>query len=87
MFIHNPKEGTVQTTITKWGNSLALRIPAAIIKDLGIFEGVEVQLTIEGGRLIIERPRYTLEELLSGITPENIHSEITTGDPVGHEEW
>ena len=29
----------------------------------------------------------TLEELVARITPENIHSETTTGQPVGDEVW
>jgi len=33
------------------------------------------------------RPKYTLEELLAGITVENRHEEISTGPPVGEEVW
>lgn len=29
--------------------------------------------------------QLTLEELLAQITPENLHGEIDTGDPVGNE--
>jgi hypothetical protein len=30
---------------------------------------------------------YTLEELLAGVTQENLHPEIDTGSPVGREVW
>ncbi len=36
--------------VTKWGNSLALRIPAEVVRQLGLREGatVEAQLTVDG---------------------------------------
>ncbi len=36
--------------VAKWGNSLALRIPAEIVRQLGLREGatVEAQLTVDG---------------------------------------
>ncbi|MGE0133161.1 MAG: hypothetical protein AB7U82_34220 [Blastocatellales bacterium] len=33
-----------------------------------------------------EKEKY-LEELLAGITNENLHPEIKTGPPVGNEAW
>lgn len=30
--------------------------------------------------------RYTFRQLMAGVTPTNIHGEIKTGPPVGHEE-
>jgi antitoxin MazE len=40
--------------IAKWGNSLALRIPADYVRSIGIKEGDHVQasLTIDGGMSI-----------------------------------
>lgn len=36
--------------VAKWGNSLALRIPAEIVRQLGLHDGatVEAQLTVDG---------------------------------------
>lgn len=36
--------------VAKWGNSLALRIPAEIVRRLGLHEGatVEAQITVDG---------------------------------------
>ena len=53
----------------KWGNSAAIRIPAAVMAAAGMHVGQEVEIREEGGRLIIEpvrKPGYTLEELLAG---------------------
>jgi antitoxin component of MazEF toxin-antitoxin module len=36
--------------VAKWGNSLALRIPAEVVRRLGLHEGatVEAQITVDG---------------------------------------
>lgn len=40
----------MELQVTKWGNSLALRIPAEVVRRLGLREGatVQAQLTIDG---------------------------------------
>jgi antitoxin MazE len=40
----------VDLLVAKWGNSLALRIPAEVVRQLGLREGatVEAQLTLDG---------------------------------------
>ena len=75
--------------IQKWGNSLGVRIPKSLAQDAGIREGTSVDLRVESGRLIIAPAgkRYTLEELVSRITPENRHPETDWGAPVGKEVW
>ena len=76
--------------IQKWGNSLALRIPMAFARETGMDSGVEVDLSLDDGRLIItpaSPQRYELARLLEGITVENVHSETWTGDPRGLETW
>ncbi|MBD3370025.1 AbrB/MazE/SpoVT family DNA-binding domain-containing protein [Candidatus Fermentibacteria bacterium] len=79
----------MKTTVKKWGNSLALRIPKAISEDLNIEYNTEVEVMVKDGCLIL-RPRkanYSLEAMLAKITAENIHEEIDTGDRQGREEW
>ncbi|MCJ7831953.1 MAG: AbrB/MazE/SpoVT family DNA-binding domain-containing protein, partial [Actinobacteria bacterium] len=39
--------------VQKWGNSLALRIPAAFARETGIASGAEIDLTLDAGRLVI----------------------------------
>jgi antitoxin MazE len=78
------------TKIQKWGNSLGLRIPKSFAVDAGVEEGSEVDISIEGDRLVIRavRPaRYELKELVSLIREDNIHEEIPTGRRVGREVW
>jgi len=73
----------------RWGNSLAVRIPAGLAKELGATEGLAADVIVSDGRLIVtptrQRKVYRLEDLLAGITPENSHPEISTGYAVGEE--
>lgn len=81
----------MQTEISKWGNSLAVRIPAAYAQSLHIEAGAQVDMRVENNQLIVaiihREPVYTMEELLEGITPETIHPVMDWGDDVGKERW
>jgi antitoxin MazE len=75
--------------VTRWGNSLAVRIPKALAEQTALREGSEVELSITDGALTV-RPKarvYSLEQLLDQVTPENRHDEIDWGEPQGKEAW
>lgn len=36
--------------ISRWGNSLALRLPAGVVEALGLKEGDEIEVTVAGER-------------------------------------
>lgn len=76
----------MKTQISKWGNSLAIRLPKAAIETLQVKEGEQVELTIDRDHLEIRpaRPHYNLDELLDQITPDN-QPEIFDDAPVGDE--
>ena len=76
--------------ITKWGNSLAVRIPLAIAKQAGLAEGDSVKLVLDPGGGVVLRPigrRYELSDLVAQITPKNRHGEIDWGQPRGKKSW
>jgi antitoxin MazE len=80
----------MKTRIQKWGNSLALRIPQAFAVEAGLAENRAVEMTLVKGRLVIQPAANdppTLEELLRGVTDENLHGEWDTGPAVGREIW
>jgi antitoxin MazE len=79
----------MQTQVGKWGNSLAVRIPGVYAKDLGLAEGMEMDVTPVEGGLLLRTPKksYTLDELVSQITPENLHGETDWGSAGGREAW
>ncbi len=75
--------------VSKWGNSLAIRLPKAAVESLQVHEGEAVDLSIEGNSLIIRAPgpRYTLEELVARMRPENQPETLddASSPPLGHE--
>jgi len=76
--------------VQKWGNSLALRIPKALAIQANVASGSTVEMSVSNGELKIKPVKdqdYSLDELLSGITAENIHDEVSTGIPQGKESW
>ena len=78
----------MRTQIQKWGNSLALRIPKSFAAESHIEAGSMVDLSITEGKLIVipvSEPTYKLDELLAGVTKENLHVEVDTGIPTGQE--
>jgi antitoxin MazE len=77
-------------TVGKWGNSLAVRIPPDLAEDIQVAEGMEIDLCVIEGNLVIQprsRKRYTLDELVAGIAPENLHGEVDSGTAIGKEVW
>jgi len=81
------RSGRMQTKVTKWGNSLGVRIPQRIAEQAEIRDGAVVDIDLEDGMIIIRKKRLYLEELLEGITQDNLHQEIDLGLPVGRETW
>lgn len=73
--------------IQKWGNSLGLRIPMQLAKQLKLHQGSPVNLEIEDGRIIIQAPKYNLDSMLKDITLENQHHQIFEDKQCGNEEW
>ena len=74
--------------VQRWGNSLAIRIPRAYARDLGVGEGSEVALVLDGGALIVTPSTVPpLDTLLEGITDANRHEAIDDGPPAGREAW
>ena len=76
-----------QSTVAKWGASLAIRIPKAIAEQWGVREGSPVELVSHGEQVVIRKKKYDLAEMLAKVSPENLHSEVGFGPPAGREEW
>jgi len=80
----------MKTKISRWGNSLALRIPSKLAISHHLDEGVSVEITEEEGGLKL-RPlgggKVSLEALLADVTSKNLHREVDTGESQGKEIW
>lgn len=79
----------MHATIQKWGNSLAVRIPQAVARQIHVAEGAAVILHVDAETLNIRpaRPRYRLADLLRRVTKKNIHPETDWGTARGKEVW
>ncbi len=76
------------TTIQKWGNSLALRIPKSFALETQINNGTEVEIKIKDKQLVItpvSKEKYNLDSFLLEMTSSNVHKEIDFGDSKGKE--
>ena len=81
----------MEVVVKKWGNSAAVRIPAAIMASAHVGLDQRVDVREEQGRIVIEavlrRKKYNLNMLLAGITGKNLHKLIDAGASVGKEVW
>ena len=77
----------LKTRVSKWGSSLAVRIPKAIAEEWGVKEGTQIELTRDSNGVNLRKPKYTLEELLEGIEDADLHPEVDWGPPRGKEVW
>lgn len=73
--------------IGKWGSSLAVRIPKAIAEQWGVSEGSAIEMNSQGDRIVMRKQTYNLAEMLTRVTPDNLHLEQNTGDTQGNEQW
>jgi antitoxin MazE len=78
------------TQISKWGNSLAVRIPLILAREVRLAEGDRLTLDLATDGSIVLRParrKYELRQLVSRINTKNRHAETDWGPPTGRESW
>lgn len=78
------------TTIQKWGNSLAVRIPKPFAEEVRLKSGTLMDISVQDGEIVLKpgtRARPSLAALLKGVRKGNLHSETSFGQPAGREAW
>ena len=67
----------MHSRIFRSGNSLAIRIPSGIAKEMQLEDGAPVEMTVDREVISIRKmsaaPR--LDDLIARITPDNVHRE------------
>jgi antitoxin MazE len=75
-------------TVQQWGNSLAVRIPAAVARSARFRVGQPVEVSAHDSNILVRalgEPRLTLAQKLAAFDP-NLHGgEAMATRPVGHE--
>ena len=51
--------------VSRWGNSLAVRLPAAVVEALGLKEGEEIEIHVAGARALEIARKPSARELLA----------------------
>lgn len=83
----------MKLSVQKWGNSAAVRLPAALLDHLGIAAGDQLDVDIRPDGLVLRpaKPRYSLAELLAQCDAgAPIPQDVETWDgisPAGKEAW
>ena len=80
----------MRARVQKWGNSLAVRIPKSLALESQLGQNTLVEMSLEAGKIVLvplAPAELTLDQLLEGVTPDNLHRETETGDAIGQEVW
>ncbi|MGY6274371.1 AbrB/MazE/SpoVT family DNA-binding domain-containing protein [Methylomonas sp. MgM2] len=79
----------MKTQINKWGNDAVVQLPADMLAQLKLEVGSSVELTADETGIRIEsvtvKSKSKFDDLLAGITPNNLHDEIEWGSSIGRE--
>lgn len=77
------------TTIQRWGNSQAIRLPKGVLEKAGLRESNRVEIRVENGHLLIVpvKKHLTLKERAAGYEGDYRPVEWDTGKPEGKEIW
>jgi antitoxin MazE len=76
--------------IKHWGNSLGVRLPAAVARAAHLDADQQVRITVEDGRVVITplaREALSLEERLARFDPQRHGGEVMATPAVGAERW
>ena len=79
---------TATLTVQKWGNSLAVRIPAPVARSAHLRAGQPVEVSAQDSNVLVRplgEPRLTLAQKLAAFDPALHGGEIMPVVPVGNE--
>lgn len=76
--------------IKQWGNSLGVRLPAAVARQAHLRVDQRVRVSVEGGHVVITPVTgapLTLEQRLARFDPVRHGGEVMTSKAIGAEQW
>jgi antitoxin MazE len=74
--------------VQRWGNSLAVRIPAAVARSARFSAGQPVEVSAEDSHVVVRaigEPKLTLEQRLAAFDPALHSGEVMATRPAGTE--
>ena len=75
-------------TVQQWGNSLAVRIPAAVARSARFRVGQPVEVSAQDSNILVKalgEPKRTLAQKLAAFDPVLHGGEVMATGPVGNE--
>lgn len=75
-------------TVQRWGNSLAVRIPAAVARSARFRVGQPVEVSAQDSNVLVKAvgvPKLTLAQKLAAFDPAVHSGEVMATSPVGNE--
>jgi antitoxin MazE len=85
----------MKVQVAKWGNSTAVRLPKAVVKQLGLAQGMLLDVSVDGGAVKLEPAKPLLEPdpvtlawivaEMRRLGPENEPETVDWGPDVGSE--
>ena len=79
--------------INKWGNSLAVRIPNILIRELNLKNEAPIDIVVENGKIVIVPQNISIKEKIAEkfaqfeASSDIISDDYDWGDAVGDEVW
>jgi antitoxin MazE len=83
-------KATAHLTIQKWGNNLAVRIPAAVARTARLSVGQPVHVSAEDGGVKVQSigaPKLSLAQKLARFDPTTHGGEVMATGRVGVEQF
>ena len=78
----------MEAVVKKWGNSLGIRIPNHVVREMLLKDGTYVDINSRKKEIIIKPiKKNNLSDMLRHINAHTVHKEIETSGPVGKEIW
>lgn len=75
------------TRVSKWGSSLAVRIPKVIAEEWGVKEGTKIEMSRDANGINLRKPEYDLDEMIASIDPDDLPPYLWDDQPRGKEVW
>lgn len=89
VYINKERIMNITQNLQKWGNSTGVRLPKKVIEAAKLKPNQPLAVSLKGRSIVLtpvsENDDFTLEKMLAGVTPENVHSAVDWGPDVGAE--
>ncbi|MBA3811027.1 MAG: AbrB/MazE/SpoVT family DNA-binding domain-containing protein [Caulobacteraceae bacterium] len=77
----------MRSSIARWGNSLAVRVPREVAETMGLREGVTLDLTMDDDAIVLRRRRYDIRDLVAAMADTEQPPLLMEDEPRGGEIW